>query len=472
MIETSGVFGKKRARSSKGKKGKGIKKKRARTTIGMQEHEIIAFYRKCLDKEGHMTADSFVAMVKVHLKQDRLSKSSVYKKMHVRKMAKSIRLKEKLSLEPKDQDVEEAQIKNETEASNEGAKSDLMSDGAESDARSGISRESHSSPPHLRGRSPMFVCEFCDREFVREKGLEAHQTNECTVAIQVRDERKKAKGGISGASNAILDEVHVSDDDIYDYDFTEDAVGSGGEYEEFSENDNFTHETMDRQYDAADVQKIARKVLRRILQRSLLLGWNTQDIFQELDADKSGFLSIVHFRDIVKQKFGFRPSKAETSAVFLLLDIDRSGDIEQQEFELYASAVMGQLQAGQSAGATVDGKHDLLPTDLLVDGEQERDGTSEESDLDEPAFGNFQDNGKHNSSWQLLESYWSMEESAVRQCVHDFGGHDEKFSLVLLDKLMNDEDEDGSVRDAWRCFRELCAFTSRLQRNITRETDL
>ena len=31
---------------------------------------------------------------------------------------------------------------------------------------------------------------------------------------------------------------------------------------------------------------------------------------------------------------------------------------------------------------------------------------------------------------------------------------------MLLDQLMNDEDEDGSVRDAWRCFRELCAFAA------------
>ena len=114
---------------------------------------------------------------------------------------------------------------------------------------------------------------------------------------------------------------------------------------------------------------------------------------------------------------------------------------------------MDQLQAEQAEGATGDGKHDHLSTDLLVDGEQEKDRAPEESDVDELAFGNLREDGEHDASWQLLESYWSMEESAVRQCVHDFGGHDEKFNLVLLDKLMNDEDEDGSVRDAWRCFR-------------------
>ena len=51
----------------------------------------------------------------------------------------------------------------------------------------------------------------------------------------------------------------------------------------------------------------------------------------------------------------------------------------------------------------------------------------------------------------------------MRRCIHDFGGHDEKFNLVLLDKLMAEKDEDGSVEEAWRCFRELCAFASRLK---------
>ena len=82
-----------------------------------------------------------------------------------------------------------------------------------------------------------------------------------------RDERNKAKGVVAGTSNAILDEDNVSDDDdddIYDYDFTEDANGSDGEDEEFSENDHSTDETTDRQYDAADVQKIAREGLQHL----------------------------------------------------------------------------------------------------------------------------------------------------------------------------------------------------------------
>ena len=62
---------------------------------------------------------------------------------------------------------------------------------------------------------------------------------------------------VEATSNAILDEDNVSDDDdddIYDYDFTEDANGSDGEDEEFYENDHSTDETTDRQYDAADVE--------------------------------------------------------------------------------------------------------------------------------------------------------------------------------------------------------------------------
>ena len=60
-------------------------------------------------------------------------------------------------------------------------------------------------------------------------------------------------------------------------------------------------------------------------------------------------------------------------------------------------------------GATGDGKHDHLSTDLLVDGEQEKDRAPEESDVDELAFGNLREDGEHDASWQLLESYWSME---------------------------------------------------------------
>ena len=141
-----------------------------------------------------------------------------------------------------------------------------------------------------------------------------------------------------------------------------------------------------------------------------------------------------------------------------MLDTDRSGDIEKHEFELYARVVMRQLEetsgnveveknAGDAASETGQGT-----------------SVAPETDEDEIAFGDFQrGDGNKDSSWQLLESYWSLEEPAVRRCVHDFGAHDNKFNLVLLDKLLIDKDEDGSVAEAWRCFRELCAFASRLK---------
>ena len=63
--------------------------------------------------------------------------------------------------------------------------------------------------------------------------------------------------------------------------------------------------------------------------------------------------------------------------------------------------------------------------------------------------------------WALLLAYWVGEEDAVRTAVTDFGGHDEKFSIVLFDELISDREE-GTLKEAWKCFKLLTAFAKRL----------
>ena len=48
-----------------------------------------------------------------------------------------------------------------------------------------------------------------------------------------------------------------------------------------------------------------------------------------------------------------------------------------------------------------------------------------------------------------------------RGAVADFGGHDEKFTIVLFDELMSDREE-GTLKEAWKCYKLLSAFTKRL----------
>ena len=83
--------------------------------------------------------------------------------------------------------------------------------------------------------------------------------------------------------------------------------------------------------------------LSQLLAAGRLREWNARRIFDALDTDGSGLLSIHGFRGKCRRLFcfeeedghrrGFYPSKQETSAFFRLLDNDRSGDIEWAEFE-------------------------------------------------------------------------------------------------------------------------------------------
>ncbi len=92
------------------------------------------------------------------------------------------------------------------------------------------------------------------------------------------------------------------------------------------------------------------------------------------------------------------------------------------------------------------------------------DEDSEDEDEDSP-FGIHRGADASSSSdlgdWALLLAYWVGEEDAVRKAVTEFGGHDEKFSIVLFDELMSDREE-GTLKEAWKCFKLLTAFAKRL----------
>ena len=455
LISSCGVLDKVSIKSSRKKK----------KVNGMQQHQIISLYRKCLDINGQITADSFAALVKINLKRDQSSNNALFKMKHVRKMAKEFQIDNGITEEgvssPAGDGETDEKVDSEKDGSLELMESERTLDKT-SDTEIHSTRPKSSSPNSRldRKRTSEFVCKYCGREFVREKGLYAHQESECTTAkkksdgeeslILDKDDTEESKVATTGDDDDDSNEI--------DYDFTmltenqsENFAGDG-----YANADNNLEDEYDRQssdfFVASNLRSHSMRVLSHILRQSSALGWDIERVFKELDQQNSGFISIRGFQDVVEGKFGFRPTKSETSAFFLSLDTDRSGDIEKQEFELFAKLVMSQLEKAQNVE-----KSDKLQFARQDDVKKK----TEEGDI--IGLGNRALIDVHDSSWQLLESYWLAEEPTIRKHVHDFGSQNEKVNLVLLDELIRERNVDASIEDAWQCFRELTAFANRLR---------
>jgi Ca2+-binding EF-hand superfamily protein len=93
---------------------------------------------------------------------------------------------------------------------------------------------------------------------------------------------------------------------------------------------------------------IADQVFIQIFQECLLpRGLRPHDLFHEIDADKSGEITLQELRDGLFVKFSIELTDAEFAAVSLVADADGSGNIELNE-------LCQILQRGESAEAAAD----------------------------------------------------------------------------------------------------------------------
>ena len=268
-----------------------------------------------------------------------------------------------------------------------------------------------------------FVCENCQRSFVREKGLEYHM-NECSASSTAAS----AESSNNVATDAVVETLEESNEDEV--------------YNETLENDDGTDDEDDLvpvkektfgDFSRALLTKIIQILNGKDLHTDLITIWNTL-------TGGGTCLELTTFQATVLEVAGFYPSFDATSSFFLNLDDDRNGYVEQQEFFKFARTLFDD-------DGTLIVDQNLLDNTVLVD--EKPAGRHLPTHID----------GSSLDGWELLMLTWTLDEKEIRTMVHDFGGHEEKFALVLLDELTMARE---GIDDAWKSFRSLSAFKSRM----------
>jgi hypothetical protein len=406
-------------------------------------HDLSDLYNNSSDIDGNITADSFAAALQFHIEKCGMTKSMRKFRRTARKLNKSnehdsssqeqkdigsdkeddnnvIKVEEKKQVK----EVEELEEKQENEKKEQNQKNIIKEN-----------RESVSSNK--------FTCVDCGRSFVRKKGLDYHR-NECKMG-------QAAASLAATVSNKRLDsitlEVAAGESSNEDDSSDDDETLTIEETNDFNWAKNLDNDEL-TPIEGGGLDEISRNLLTQIC-----YALNERDntgsvidlnvIWNKLTGGNS-YLDLRTFQLRVSEVAGFYPSNRSTSSLWLLLDEDRSGWIEEKEFHKFAEMLLN--QNGELKGINDFSEDDRLRNIV------EQPSTHLSTHIDDSNL----------DGWELLLLSWKVDEDSIRQLVHDYGGHDEKLMLVLLDELT---EERVDIHDAWDAFKSLCVFKSRMNTN-------
>ena len=243
------------------------------------------------------------------------------------------------------------------------------------------------------------------------------------------DRKNSTESSNNVANDAVIETLEESnEDEVYNETLDE----NDGTQLTDDEDDLVPEKENYSDFSRALLAKIIQNLKGKDLHTDLITIWN-------ILISGGTCLELTTFQATVLEVAGFYPSINVTSSFFLNLDDDRSGYVEQQEFFKFARTLLD-----DDGNLIVD--QNLLENTVLVD---EQPAVHLPTHID----------GSSLDGWDLLILTWTLDEKEIRTMVHDFGGMEEKCELVLLDELtMAREDID----DAWKSFRSLSAFKSRM----------
>ena len=414
------------------------------------QHELAQFFSESMNENGRITAKSFADTVLHHCNLGDLKQIGHTSIRKIRRAAKKLRNKGgQAQDEPENADASE--VVEET--------STLDSVTASASTATGVLSPDDTdflpSPDTSTATKLKFACDSCNRSFVRQKGLDWHRENECVKTAAAR-ESESVKGendkstSISGGGDDEEEESESSEEEevVYTETLIENLAAQDGQ----SNDDNYHHRDDDDLVDdtASDAierhnpEPIARALLSKICRMTREQDdiINLEALWAMLSLDGESYLDITVFQKRIEQVAGFHPSNTATSALWLLLDEDRSGWLEKEEFMKFAKQVVSVLLNSE------DRVGDALREDELVIG-------------GDPALRHFPTHIDSSllNGWDLLLVTWENHETQIRQLVIDFGGREEKINLVLLGELCL---EKSDIAAAWEAYRALSAFESRI----------
>ena len=385
------------------------------------QHELAQFFSESMNENGRISAKSFADTVLHHCNLGDLKQIGHTSIRKIRRAAKKLRNKGgQAQDEPENDDASE--VVEET--------STLDSVSASASTATGVLSPDDTDflpPPNTSTAIKLkFACDSCNRSFVRQKGLDWHRENECveTAAAResesVKDENDKSTS-IPGGGGDDEEEGESSGEEevLYTETLMENLVEQDGQ----SDDDNYHHHRDDDDLvddTASDAihnrEPIARALLSKICRMTREQDdiINLEALWAMLSLDGESYLDITVFQKRIEQVAGFHPSNKATSALWLLLDEDRSGWLEKEEFMKFAKQVVSVLLNSE------DRAGDALQEDELVIG-------------DDPALRQFPTHIDSSllDGWDLLLVTWENHETQIRQLVIDFGGREVELVLEL-----------------------------------------
>ena len=396
------------------------------------QHNLSVLYNSSANENGQITASSFATALQLQIEKGGTSKSVRKIRRAARKLHKKIARKKKHEGNKVDGEVKDASnsesddnIDNDDNDGNDGNDSNDGNggnDGNDDKVNAKESKNERKNSAIVEGRK--FVCENCQRSFVREKGLEYHM-NECSASSTAAS----AESSNNVATDAVDETLEESnEDEVYNETLEEHDDGTDDEDDLVP-----VKEKTFGDFSRALLTKIIQILNGKDLHTDLITIWNTL-------TGGGTCLELTTFQATVLKVAGFYPSFDATSSFFLNLDDDRSGYVEQQEFFNFARTLFDD-------DGTLIVDQNLLDNTVLVD--EKPAGRHLPTHID----------GSSLDGWELLMLTWTLDEKEIRTMVHDFGGHEEKFALVLLDELTMARE---GIDDAWKSFRSLSAFKSRM----------
>lgn len=278
--------------------------------------------------------------------------------------------------------------------------------------------------------SKKFSCEDCHRTFVRERGLIHHRENDCS-AKKIKEESNRQK---NNDENKNIAESSDDEEEIFTETIQGDEEGNNMYNESYDDQDQDNQQQRKKNELPPNMELTARSLLNMIIRKLKTEDKNMtlEQIWEKLAMGES-YLSIEDFQTKVFEVAKFRPSNDATSSLWLLLDDDRNGWLEKNEFLGFARNNSSSDIQEIDESLVIEEDEDELPTHI------------ESSGLD---------------GWTLLISTWYSSEPKIRKTVQDFGGHDEKINLVLLDELVIERED---IDQAWQAFRSLSTFLERME---------
>jgi hypothetical protein len=405
------------------------------------QHKLTQFFSESMNENGRISSDSFAATVLHHCNLGDLKQIGHTSVRKIRRAAK--RLKKK---DGQQQDKQKNNDAKDVEEEKSMLDSMRVTESTDADVPPRDVSGSSLQLDTPTATKLKFACESCERSFVRQKGLDWHRENECAESTASKtghgdgEEEPKVEEAEEG-----LAESSSEEEEVFTEMLVEDLTGQGEESDDVDahhEDDDdlvMLEEPATFSTTSESVEPIARALLSKICRMTQEKDdiVNLEALWAMLSLDGESYLDITTFQRKIEQIAGFHPSNKATSALWLLLDEDRSGWLEKEEFIKFGKQVVLALLNG-----------DALHEDELVIGDD-----PELRHLPTHIDSSFLD------GWDLLLVTWENHEQQIRQLVIDFGGHEEKINLVLLGELCLEKTD---INAAWEAYRALSAFESRM----------